>query len=368
MPIPAIAAALSSIGGAAGGSAAAGGGIAGIVGEIGGLSAGAQGAVSSIQNLTSSLGGMQNPVAKLEGGMKKLYTAVNFLPSKILQVEHMITSTAQHWVAALAAPIDTVKQLGDALSRFVQFANPGAVKMFTYHVENAFATIGNILEPIFQALMRTAQRVGDTFAKLKPAFEPAVRAVEEIIDMVTTRFVDLAETFAPAIEMIGTAFLGFVTILKTVQEPITFLIRKFNELRRMVYDFLGIPTGFDEEGKADIAIRQPQYSSTEDIQKELARNSLMDSLGQGGQPKTTEGLLEIIIKKLDELTSKDYWIGVIVDAIRYAKNELDPRPDVIPTQDEIGQFMDDPGGFLSQKRDEAIAWMNRRRANFNLES
>lgn len=320
--LPAIVAALGRmapqlLGAGGGGSAAHGiegaaslykGGGGGLGADVfGGSLAGSvvgQGVNSIIAKIGETFHAITHPLETFQKGMDNLKQTFTAIPATILKVKETIVGIGASWVEALAAPIKTVKELGDAVGQFVRLSNPAAVKMFEYHVENTFATIGRILEPIFNALTRAAQKVGDTFAKLSGAFAPAMRGIEELIDLVMTRFGDLAEWAAPGIQMVSTMFYGLVQIIKTIQEPITFLIRKFNELRRGLFDLLGIPSGFDRGARSDIAIRAPHYTNTEAIQREMAKNSLMASMGQRPEQKDVPSLLKLVKDAIDALPDK----------------------------------------------------------------
>ena len=310
--IPAIVAALGQAGGAGGA-----GGIASTVAGMAGGGGGLGGLIGSIKSLGSPSG-----IASMALG--KLTKSLTAMPDKILEAQEMIVSIGQKWVAALAAPINTVKALGDAIAPFTSLSNPGAMKMLNFRVENAMATIGNMLQPVLDALTRSAEKMGDLFAKLKPALKPAMQAVSELIDLLTTRFADLAELIAPGIQMMSAMFLGLVRVIELVERPITALIRGFIALRNQLYGLLGIPTGFDKNAKSDFAIKEPQYKGAEDIFREQAKNALMASMGPGEEKKTTESLLDQIYKFLKDNFSLDALKTKIKEAIEEAKDSLNP--------------------------------------------
>lgn len=277
--LPAILAALGEAG-AAGGAAAAGA-------EGAGAAASGQ-AIGQMQQLTgkakglaSSFTGLLSPFGALEAAGHKLYAGVNLLPSKILEVEQMITSTAHNWVATLAAPANTIKQLGDSVSSFVRLSNPSLVKQFEFRVENTFSEIGRILEPIMQSLTSAVEKVGDAYAKLKPALDPAIQAVSILIDSLMTRLEPAARLAAPAIKYVSLLLLGAAKAFETLSIP---LVKILDATSRGLEHLL--PGSFDEKAKGGVAIRPARYTSTEDYQRELAKNALEASIG--GKPKETE--------------------------------------------------------------------------------
>jgi hypothetical protein len=312
--IPAVLAAVGEAAGAVGGAEAAG--------SLGALGGQMQACATQAKGLLGQIKDLVNPFRQLESAAHKLYDGVNFLPRKILEVEAMIVSTGQNLVHALAAPIDTIRQLGDAVGAFVRFANPASVTMFQYRVENAFATIGNILQPVFDALSRAAVTVGDTFARLKPAFEPAMMATAKLIDMLVERFADFAELLAPGIQMVSSLFLALAQVLEMIERPITLVLRAFNKLRAELYDLLGIPTGFNRDAKADIAVRPPRYTSAEEMQREMARNALMSSANAGDRPRDEKGFLEQILKWLQENLNKDTIKAIVEFILDRGKEKL----------------------------------------------
>lgn len=290
MAIPAIMAALGG---------ASGGGASGIASTVAGMAGG--GGAGGIGNLVGQIKSIGSPSNIASMAIGKFHKAMTALPDKILEAEQMIVSVGQKWVAALAAPISTVKQLGDAIAPFTRLSNPGGMKMFDFRVENAMATIGNILQPILDALTRSAEKVGDTFAKIKPALAPAMEAVSRFIDFAATRFADIVEFAVPGIQMVSELFLVLTKTFEMVQGPITAVIRGFTALRKILYDFLGIKTGFDKDAKSDLAVREPQFRSAEDIFREQAKNALMSSMSPKDKPETTESLLSQILDKFSNM-------------------------------------------------------------------
>jgi len=350
MPLPAIVAALGRIapalmgsgGGAAGaahgiegaaalykggGAAGAGGGLAGLTDMLAGNSGQALQTVSAIQALVGSIGGMPKPAELAAAGVKKLHDTFVALPAEVLKAKEMIVSTGRAWVEALAAPAKVVRELGDSISQFTRLSNPAAVKMFEYRIENTFATIGRTLEPIMQALTRSAEKVGDAFARLRPAMEPVARGVAELIDTITDWGGVMADSLGPTLQMASLHFLAMARVIDTLQRPITELNRKFNELRRGVLELLGLPTGVDEGARSDVAVREPRYGTVESIQREAARNSLMASLNPDEQQKRdVPSLLQAVVTFLNQNLSKKVLHDTMVRALKEAKNAVTDHP------------------------------------------
>src|SRR5688572_27310738 len=101
--------------------------------------------------MTKLTGAAQQAVGglgQLTPSVRMFTGAITALPNQLLQAKAVITSTFDTFVQGLAAPMDAVKQLGDSISRFVRLSNPASVTMFEYKVENMFASLGRVLEPV----------------------------------------------------------------------------------------------------------------------------------------------------------------------------------------------------------------------------
>lgn len=309
--IPAIVAALGQTGAAsaAGGSAAAAGGVAALGGEL-------LQTAGAVQSLTSSVSGLRHPTSMVG-------KALNMLGKDFLEFEHVVTSVGQNLVNVLAMPINTIKKLGDTINTFTQLSNPAAVAMFEFKVENTFATIGRVLEPIMESLTRAAEKVGDTFAKIREPMTRISEGIGEVIDVVMDTFGEAVELVSPHIQMMSMHLQLMAQAFKVLHEPVRNVIMMFNALSRNLMELLGIDTGFNREARSDVAIRAPRFTTTEEMQREMARNSLMASLGQK-KPETTESWLEKLYTLAKENLTLEKLKQMFIDAIRAAKEEVNP--------------------------------------------
>lgn len=270
-----------------------------------------------------------HPFETLEHSLKQF-------PGHILKVKESITSTAKIWLDAMSSPIDTVKELGDAVSKFVRLSNPALVKMFEYRVENTFATIGRTLEPILQALTRSAEKVGDAFAKLRPALDPIGEALSGIIDDLSDQLVPAARELAPWIKMAADQMGLLALNVKMVLGPMMALQDILGTIPKLLY-----PGGFDEAAKSGVAAREPRrISSAEEFQREQAKNALQASYG-GDKPKTTESLLDQIYEFLKQNLSKAAIRQVVVDAINALKQSIPGSETVDDASSWLGRRFDD---------------------------
>lgn len=300
-----ILAALEGIGGAAGGAAAGA--------ELGGFSklAGGLTKVSTVANTASDI------IGKVAGGLGKVADAakqfvvggLNALPAKINEAQQLITSTADNWVKALAAPATTIKQLGDSISHYVRLYNPATAKMFEYRIENTFATIGRTLEPILAALTRSAEKVGDAFAKMRPALDPIGEEVAHLADVLSGGIIPAARELAPLMGAVAFQMRAMTGALKGQ----LVVINQMLQFRRMLGPLAGPTGGFDENGQSATAAREPRYTSAEDLQRELAKNALQASIPGAETKKDTPTWLETIYNLLKEKIG-----GLSIEAIAKA--------------------------------------------------
>lgn len=317
-------------------------------------------AITSIINkIFDSFHKLTHPLETFRGGLDKFKDTITQIPQTILKAKETIVGIGSAWTEALAAPIKVVKELGDVIGQFTQLSNPAGMKLLQFKIENTFATIGNVLQPILDALTRSAEKMGDMFAKLKPAMAPAIRAIEGLIDFFATRFADSMVLIAPLIEGVSLAFASLVQNFLLIHGPISFVIRKFTEFRKSVLEFLGLPTGVNDAARSDIAVREPRYATgTEAIQRELAKNSLMASLGAPQERKDVPSLLGLILKFFEENLTTEAIIRAIRQAIR------DSNPITRGIDSLTGESPIRGSGFLSatmRDHDETIAELARRR-------
>jgi len=377
MPLPAIVSALTRLGasGAAGGIEGGGAlykGAGGVANQIfSGSAAGSvvgQGISTLIAKIGEAAHAATHPLETMQKGMDRFKQTMTSIPATIIKARETIVGIGAAWTEALASPIKVVKELGDVVGQFTQLSNPAGMKQFHFRVENAFATIGNSLQPILDALTRSAEKMGDTFAKLKPAIAPAVRAVESLIDFFATRFADAMILVAPLIEGVSLAFQGLVQNFLLIQGPITAVIRKFTELRRNVLEFLGLPTGANPDARSDIAVREPRYATgTEQIQRELAKNSLMASLGAPQERKDVPSLLKILVDFVKENLSSEVLFNTFLRALNEARRiSIDAATSSIPGVGIATSGANVASGAFSV-RDEALAELARKRRIQNQE-
>lgn len=315
--LPAIIAALESEG-AAGAAAAAG-------------SAAKDSALGSMTGqLTDTLNKLKNPIKAVNDGFKDMLSALTFVPRLITDFKDSIVSTAGALTEALSAPLDLLKGFAASISQFTSLSNPGGMKMLEFHMRNSQATIGNILQPILDAVTRSVEKVGDAFAKLKPAFEPMMRAAEILIDIFGDRFIETSRALAPVLHTISDLFLLIAQATKELEPYMLSMIRRFGDMMNAFRAMLGLPAGrsFDENAKSDLAVREPQFRSAEAIFNEQARNAVMASMG-GDKQKDVPNLLDGILKKLQELPKAiaDELAKILGNATRSVETKIEQVED-----------------------------------------
>jgi hypothetical protein len=251
-----------------------------------------------LQAMSGEASKLATSIGQVTPSFKGFVGALTAFPSKILEVKNQLVTAGQTYIAALAAPITGIKELGDSLGAFTRLSNPSQFKRFTYTVENTFATLGRSFEGPMEGLIRAARTVGDVFAKLRPALAPAMQAVEMFTDAMAKNFVAGAKTWAPIIQNIGYAMM----VGAKAFELFSARLRAFHGTLARITAALGIGNlmgkAFDEDAKSDVAVREPRYMSSQDIAREMAQNALMAS---AGGPKETPAMQTVT--RLDTLIS-----------------------------------------------------------------
>jgi hypothetical protein len=298
--IPRSAAVIGAILGALGEASAGLGGAAGAVG--------ATEAAQGFGQLGKQLGQLESVTGKLSPSMQKLVGAFTLLPNKILEAEKALVTVTDTYVHALAAPVETIKALGDSVSRFVRLSNPASVTMFEYKVENAFASIGKILEPILVSLGHAADKANEAMNKLAPAFDPLIDATVEVVDLVGNGLIPAFRELAPTLKLSGEMTFAMVKGLEVAGRAMGPFTAGIHALFGLVNQVVG--GAFDENASKSVAARQVHLSSIEAIQREGAQRSIMATLAaQEGKapPQTQESLLQQILDALRLISTKEGW-------------------------------------------------------------
>jgi hypothetical protein len=314
--IPAILAALGEMGGGAAAGGAAGGGAAG----IGGMASSIQGAT---QKITGSLGQMTAPMHMAEQGLSKFVAGINLFPNKVREAQQMLTGTIDNYLGTLAAPIDTIKHLGDSISKFVKLANPAQVKQFDIAVGDTYATIGNTLTPSLEALTRAARTAGDTYAKLKPALEPVFAETAKLVDMISGEMTPAARELAPYIKLAAGQMTLWTTALK-LQIPVWNALLKSADAFGLVKGLTG--KSFDELSKSDKEVRSvTTTTSAESVSQKAIEQAMMMALnGPGEAKKDTPDLLKALAV-------------IQQQTLDYLMNQLP----TMPTQKDVEKFINE---------------------------
>lgn len=354
MPLPAIVGSLMRMA-----PQVMGGGAAGEVAT--GTMAG-QAISALVQKIGEAAHAVMHPLQTMQRGMDSLKQTLTAIPATILKARETIAGIGRAWVEALAAPIKTVKDLGDAVNQFVRLSNPAAVKMFEYHVENTFATIGRILEPILLALTRAAKSAGDAFASMKPVLAPVVNLMAGLIDDISAKLGPTMRDLSPVINSATFQLNLFINELKILTTQFEMMAKLFKFVPTGLLDQIGRMTGGKPDANAttDIAIRQPQFTNINEIQKEMAKNSLMASLGPQAKKETTESLLKQIYDWLRENLKLEKLKDIVFRTITVKDEDVQVAA-------KAGVFgpVGQAGAATASTREQALEWLQRRRtANF----
>lgn len=272
MALPAILGALAGSGGgaAAGTTAAAGMDVMGLVGSIQFLKSTLTGAVPSITAATS-----------------KFSRAINYIPETILGVAAQIQDAAAKWGAALYAPIDTLKAIGAQATRGVARVNPATVQQFNIALEDAEGVIGRQLLPVLVRWTKATRDFADYLVKIEPITSRLGNVAIRLIDIAErlgkTIGDDLAFVLDQMIPLIETQVKWWEKLAKAMD-----FAMKFSILGQLVKR-----SGLDQPGGSSVgaSIRQVRYMGSEEIQQEVARQSLIASMAKTKEEQAQEAAI-----------------------------------------------------------------------------
>ena len=204
--------------------------IAALLGKMGGggVSGGIQAAMSGL----GKGGGKPPPIPGTNNrkifeaaqGVKEVGQAAASVPASMQAASAGINKVAQTFagfVTNLAAPIQAVQTMGQALGQFTSLSNPGQFAVFQRTMADAFAALGKGLEPLMSFMIQLGQFVGDTFAKFAPVLSAITTGLGTFYSFILKVFsgalTEALQALAPTIDVIISVFKDFVPILMAVQ-------------------------------------------------------------------------------------------------------------------------------------------------------
>lgn len=298
--------------------------------------AGAQGMVGNISAVKNSL---NQGAGSISAAGDKFRRAIEFVPNSILQVTSQIQEVANKWAAALYAPVDTLATIGAQLSRSVSKVNPAVVKQFEIAIDDIQGVMGRQALPVLVAFTRATREFGDYLVKIEPITKRLADVTVRMIDLTVELAKEFGDALVPAIQSTVTAI-----------EVLTKSIGGLGGIAGIkgglfgaggpggIGGFLGGMLGRNAETNPNpssmgASIRNVRLMGSEDIQQEVARQSIMASMGaqskeeqaQEAQISTAEKLQKILDWLNENLASRK-----VSDIIRDMIPNPASRPQDLP--------------------------------------
>jgi hypothetical protein len=317
MAIPAVLAAL-------GRSGAAGG-------------AGGAGAPAALQSVATQLGNVRGMASQAAGSLDRVSGA--------------FASMSRHIVKTLTGALDLVKGLAAPMAGLVGLRNPAAIKQFTLAVNDASAVLGEILLPVFNALIRAARTVGDTYATLQSAIEPVFDGIADAIDTVFKEIGSVAKENAGALKVMGEAMGWVARVLGHAAANAIWLADKLGKLLNPIMGIAKLIGGGGAEGGESArgrAIRNVSITQHgEDVARKAQEAAFMAALQTKPEKPPEVGLLEQILDFLNEHLKidnfKDLLGGIAGDIAKALLDLLRDNPQAVTGTKDVG-----PAGWIAK--------------------
>jgi hypothetical protein len=288
MAFPAIAAALgrgAAAGGAAGGAAEASAATSGVTKALGGLKSGA--------------GGASNAVNRLNAGVGKMGAVMGSVVN--------VLATGSNAIKALAAP----------LAQFVGLRSPAALKQFELALNDMNAVIGDMLLPVFTALIRAARSMGDTYATLESRLQPIFTSMADSIGVVFKAIGSVARDNAGALQIMAEVMGGLIKVSAQAAAGALKLLNVLGGfgILKTIAAAIGIGPPKEESGRGR-AIRNISIGgSGEDVARKAQEAAFAAALGVKPKEEPVVSALDKILEFLDKNLSHDKLLELVAAII-----------------------------------------------------
>lgn len=303
--IPAIMAALGRGGAAAGGG---GGGAAGSA--VSGLfKGGGKPTGAGFDKLFKTVDQGQNPIKAMTDKFNQFKGAAGRVDNALMGIPAKLGGMSKALVSHMTLGADAIKAMADPIKNLVGLSNPAAIKQFDLALNDAYATMGNLLLPVLQALTRGARGMGDTYATLGSSIAPVMDGIASAMDTVFKEIGSVARENAGAIELLSEA-LGFAAraggFVAAMVLRLGSAFGVFLRPLRMVAGLLGYGGNPAEKSAVGTANRNVSIgTSAEDVGKKAMEAAFSQGLNKTESPEVQKlSGIEITLNTMKSLMAK----------------------------------------------------------------
>lgn len=155
--------------------------------------------VPALERLTASVPGRLPAMA---GGVAA--AAVSPLSNPAAMVDKLIAPIGQAF-GKITAQLDAA--LGPIVG-MVGKMNPALVQMLEFAMDDLSAIMGQVLQPILQAVIPLVRLLGDTIATMQPAFDPLIEVLSKMIGIIGKTVEPIARLMVPVLGALASILDG----------------------------------------------------------------------------------------------------------------------------------------------------------------
>jgi hypothetical protein len=197
---------------------------------------------------------------------------------------------------SLTAPLDAIKSTVDAISQFVQLANPGVFLQFTRAMDDAMAVLGGMLTPVLEGLTVYVRTYADALARLGPVLQPLFDEFGQLFADMALIGAQMLEAYAPLIQLLAD---GLIPVIRKLAEGFAFVEGAIIQLVNTFTSLLGLTSRFDKgKNSQGAAVRGIHTGSVDDFAKRQFEK-MIEGAFSSGKGKTPQQVNEEILKALE---------------------------------------------------------------------
>lgn len=228
-------------------------------------------------------------LTSLASTVDRVVTATTRFSAPMLAVGNAMTRVTETAFQPLTSAINLFHNAAtgviSTMRSFVEKANPAAAFQFTRAMDDLAATMGQILEPVFEAVTHVVRTMADVFQGLRPVLEPLMKALGQIIEQFGRLIEPLASVLAPILQAIGWIVEHVVApALKALVDAFTWVVNKIKALMRELG--FSVPESLKRDSTG-AAVRSPSYAGGNSAILDIGNRTTLEAL-KAGMPKNEE--------------------------------------------------------------------------------